>query len=114
MNIWQVFILFGKISDNIYLDNMQMKMKSQEATTAIWEIDQNPIFHPNPVDNYMIIPDHLLNASKISIYSLSGKLVKSFFASSQRIDLRSIENGTYILTTEFERKKYSQKLIVMH
>ncbi|WP_449388407.1 endonuclease [Chryseobacterium lineare] len=74
-----------------------------------------PIFsiYPNPVKNneLFVKGENLNKISKAQIYDLSGKLIETIenpFRNSNKINLKGLSKGNYILTTD----SYSTKFIV--
>lgn len=66
---------------------------------------------PNPVNGILSIQTEFEKA-EISIYSLSGDLVKSFYlkAKQRDLDLNDLSSGIYILTVHADGNLLSQKI----
>jgi len=69
--------------------------------------------YPNPVKNneLFVKGENLNKISKVQIYDLSGKLIETIenpFRNSNKINLKGLSKGNYILTTD----SYSTKFIV--
>ena len=63
---------------------------------------QNTItFYPNPVNAYLYI-ENITLGSKVDIYAISGKMIKSEIATEQNlsINVENLASGIYILKTE--------------
>jgi hypothetical protein len=76
--------------------------------------DEQVLFYPNPVRDYITIPAALESLSMIKIFDLSGKLCyqnKFLGKTNTQVDLSSLENGEYNLLFLFENgRKESRSL----
>jgi hypothetical protein len=70
--------------------------------------------YPNPTKDYLHIEKSNtdVNITEISIYDISGNLVKSYSNDSKRLSLINLSSGLYIL--RIETKKQSLKYKIMH
>lgn len=77
------------------------------------ELEQNIKIYPNPTNSLITIVN-LNNKSikKISLWDLSGKLIKNISNVDQnKIDVTSIPKGTYILSVTTDKQTYNIKFI---
>jgi hypothetical protein len=76
--------------------------------------DEQVLFYPNPVRDYITIPAALESLSMIKIFDFSGKLCyqnKFLGKTNTQVDLSSLENGEYKLLFLFENgRKESRSL----
>ncbi len=94
-----------------------------EIFSSVAELPNNPEklrVYPNPASNSALIMIELGNNTQqatLNIVDLSGRVVHSekVFSNSQRnLDLRSIDNGIYVIEVLCENKIHTTKLIVNH
>lgn len=74
------------------------------------KVDLNQIsIYPNPIKNVVNFSEKV---KQITVYDLSGKIVKTQKMTLDKLDISSIPTGSYILTGETERgKKFSKEFI---
>ncbi len=77
-------------------------------------VDSKIQIAPNPTSNSFVINGLKGKNNQIQILDLSGKLIQEFKSvqDNQRIDLRAISKGTYLLRIKSNGKAESKKLIV--
>lgn len=68
--------------------------------------------YPNPTNNNLYIDGVELNETVINIYDISGKIVKSFVAKNNVIDVSNLENGTYHMVLSTNSGIYQNKSFV--
>lgn len=74
-------------------------------------LDQNNFaFYPNPVTSELHFQT-TEDVTKIIIYDILGRVVKSEFVSQNKIDLSEITSGTYIVKAQSDTKTQTFKLI---
>lgn len=66
--------------------------------------------HPNPVSSVLNVTSKK-PIDVIRIYSVEGKLIKTFQSNLSQIDVSDLIKGMYILQIEIEQKIYTEKLI---
>ncbi len=74
----------------------------EEITLSVFE-DQRVTFYPNPFDEYLVIDG--TNVEEVNIFNLEGRLVARPSLTGNRIDLRSLQPGMYLLETLHEGKR---------
>lgn len=70
---------------------------------------------PNPAFDYIDIHSNI-NIKEVSIFSISGKLMKQWIDIHKdrlRIDIRDIKQGLYVLKVETQKKIYSSKTLIL-
>lgn len=60
--------------------------------------EKNIRVYPNPTANILYFETEKASAFKVDVYDLSGKTVLSSTVENNRIDLGSLQSGTYIIT----------------
>ena len=75
--------------------------------------NQNISIYPNPAKDYIYIKQNSisLNIQEISIYDLSGKKVKSYAPDSDKINIKDIRSGFYVLSINTENNIITYKII---
>lgn len=95
------------------------------ATTYGWVVKVDDLFlatnntvkqaaisiYPNPTSNYFNIEAGKSKISKVEIYALDGKLVKSFTTNQTQYNIHNLAIGNYIIKATIDGKIISQKLI---
>jgi len=76
------------------LDNVGIELESSIEDLAK-NIDLN--IYPNPSSDFINVEGIEDAKVSASIYSISGALLQSNVSLDQQIDIRSLENGSYIL-----------------
>lgn len=111
---WQVRILFGTISNAIWLDEFNLTTKDTDIVNSISTLETTNFSHPNPVAQYLNISNENENYTGIYLYTINGQLIKSFDPNSNTLFVDDVKNGTYLLALESLRNKITQKIIVRH
>jgi len=111
---WQVLVLFGKITDAIWLDDFKLLTNQADITNDITSLEETVLFHPNPVSQYVYLNNQSKEYENINLYTLQGQLLKSFDRDSNKLFVDDVKNGTYILALESQKKKHTQKIIIRH
>jgi len=72
--------------------------------------------YPNPATNYFIVYNYKLTNSQISLYDITGKLIKNVQSkeSITRIDVSNLSSGVYVLTIKNgdNKKIRTEKIII--
>ena len=82
------------------------------STVSILVPDEKPdnlILFPNPTNSILSIA--VENIELIQIYTLDGKLIKSFQNPGNEINISSLDNGIYLLRYRMNGNFYSEKII---
>ncbi|MDR2237006.1 MAG: T9SS type A sorting domain-containing protein [Chryseobacterium sp.] len=92
----------------LMLDTVKITGQTALATS---EINQEPVIgiYPNPASDYV----HLKSKSKITkaeVYDMAGRKL-NVKLDHERLDVKDLQPGTYIIATESENKKSTHKLI---
>ncbi|WP_231850286.1 T9SS type A sorting domain-containing protein [Winogradskyella sp. PG-2] len=71
------------------------------------------IIFPNPVSSVLNVSNNSLQDLKISIYDITGKLIKSKESNSQNIelDVRQNRTGVYFVNVASETKSSTYKIV---
>lgn len=101
-----------------YIDDVCVSTDSTYAYSynfnSISEVENSisPIqIHPNPATTKL----HCNNHIKATLYSLCGEAVKELdFTQGNEVDVTEISNGVYVVSYEYEGRRYSVKQVVMH
>lgn len=89
--------------DNVIVQEASTNGISTESTESSFKI------YPNPAIDYITVDN---NTESVSIYDLSGRLVKQVnTVSNTTVDVASLAKGTYIVSTVKEGKTLQSKLI---
>ncbi|WP_294217877.1 endonuclease [uncultured Chryseobacterium sp.] len=108
-----VIKIINPVSGNrVALDNLSWTCFSTLGTAETTK-DKAFAVYPNPVQNHELYVkgENLSKISKAEIYDLSGKLIETLispFKNSNKIQLKGITKGNYILKTDY----FSTKFIV--
>lgn len=79
------------------------------ANVADATMETKPLqLYPNPTRDYLNIPNEL-SVEEVQIFTLSGELVGT--TNQQKIDVRSLKSGLYILHLIADGRRYSSKWI---
>ena len=108
------------IVDHLYEEdltvNSTVTIVEGDFMIGVDEFSQQPQFNlfPNPVAEEIFIESEVFNAnSTVVIYDITGKKVVSKKADGNKLNLSSLETGTYILEVELDgqnvRKKFVKK-----
>ncbi|MFZ6052447.1 FG-GAP-like repeat-containing protein [Halocola ammonii] len=108
------------IVDHLYEEDLEINSTNTvvegDFTIGVDEFGQQPQFtlYPNPVAEEIFIESELFGANSIvMIYDITGKKVMSEKADGNKLNLSSLETGTYILEVELDgqsvRKKFVKK-----
>jgi len=92
----------AKYSDGVGIENVA-------NTGNLWSIYPNP----SSADVFMANKVELLGNS-ISCYNMQGDLISTFIPQQNKIDVRSLKNGNYLLKAETKLGPVFTKLIVIH
>lgn len=100
-------------SNRVALDDLSWTCLGSLGTTDIKKDKSEFTIYPNPVKNneLFVKGENLGKISKAEIYDLSGKLIETIvnpFKNSNKINLRGLVKGNYILKTD----NFSTKFIV--
>jgi len=98
-------------NNRVSFDDLSWNCYEKLATTEVAK--SNISVYPNPVKNHELFVkgDNLSNIQNAKIYSVDGKLVQTInqpFKSSNKINLKNLPKGLYVLKTE----NFSTKFIV--
>lgn len=77
--------------------------------TADVELTKSQLY-PNPTSTVFYVND--LSIDKVSIFDLTGKLVLTTSNTKNGISVQGLEKGVYIVTTQFQNKVSTYRLIV--
>ena len=86
--------------------------KISSTTTSVAKIQVStgdPIIYPNPNNAVLYLGSN--DFESVEILTLTGKLIKSYKNPGNKINIRSLENGTYIIRYQTNGVFYSQKII---
>ena len=106
--------LINPVSGNrVAIDDLSWTCFTSLATAETTKDKSQFTIYPNPVKNneLFVKGENLNRISKAQIYDLSGKLIETIenpFKTSNRINLKGLSKGNYILKTD----SYSAKFIV--
>ena len=106
--------LINPVSGNrVAIDDLSWTCFTSLATVETTKDKSQFTIYPNPVKNneLFVKGENLNRISKAQIYDLSGKLIETIenpFKTSNRINLKGLSKGNYILKTD----SYSAKFIV--
>lgn len=100
-------------NDRVAMDDLSWTCATTLATAETKKDKSELTIYPNPVRNneLFVKGENLGKVSKADIYDLSGKLIETFenpFRHSNKISLKGLTKGTYILKTD----NFSAKFIV--
>lgn len=109
---WQLSILCGTAQGNLNIDNVKLSITENDYTSIRNSEYVVPKLYPNPVKDILYIPEFFSDNSIISIYNISGKLVKSLQATNSEVSLFDINNGIYIVGIRDEKNYNRQKIVV--
>ncbi|MFC4687417.1 T9SS type A sorting domain-containing protein [Epilithonimonas pallida] len=93
---------------NIFFDSVKIIQKPLLATSDIAKTDNVKIY-PNPVSDILYIQP-VSGITQAEIFDITGKKVNSKL-NNNKIDVKNLQSGIYILSTEAGGKKSSQKFI---
>lgn len=103
---------FGEdLNGQLYVvgSNRIFKIKGQEMGVSDSDKLQLTI-SPNPVTHYLNISSNK-NIDQINLYTLDGKLLKTWNGNQNKIDLSSYSQGIYLVTIQSENITKTQKII---
>lgn len=103
---------FGEdLNGQLYVvgSNRIFKIKGQEMGVSDPDKLQLTI-SPNPVTHYLNISSNK-NIDQINLYTLDGKLLKTWNGNQNKIDLSSYSQGIYLVTIQSENITKTQKII---
>ena len=92
-----------------------MRCLKDPQTTLISNLKTNSVFNliPNPCSDYLYLDSKDIQAEKIVIYSVDGKIIKSALLKDEKgISVSNIKNGIYIIKIYSEKNSYIDKLII--
>lgn len=70
-----------------------------------------PVVSPNPTSDYLFIKSKTKsNVDKISVFDVSGRKLNVNF-DGEKIDVRNLQTGNYIINIETDGKNYTEKFI---
>lgn len=106
-------IINSESGKRISIDDLSWTCYGTLGTTETAKDKSGFIIYPNPVKNneLYVKSDHLSRISKAQIYDLSGKLIQTIenpFRNANKIHLKGLAKGNYILTAE----SFSAKFII--
>lgn len=82
------------------------------ATLTVKEIAlANVSIYPNPASSFVFIKNQQQNIERITIYSMNGQLIKSETQPLEKMDIRDIHSGIYILKIDTEKGSKSVKFV---
>lgn len=104
-------ITTSSTTNRIAMDDLSWTCSSTLGTTDPTKNQSSFVVYPNPVKNneLYVKGDHLSKISKAEIYDLSGKLIEVIanpFKNSNKIQLKGLTKGNYILKTEGTSTKF--------
>lgn len=85
----------------------------RDESTAINGIDKSPqnlVIYPNPVSDFINI-DPELGLESIAIFSATGRLLERYTSQTNRIDVKKLPKGHYLLQAEKEDEIYVARFI---
>ncbi|WET48120.1 T9SS type A sorting domain-containing protein [Chryseobacterium indologenes] len=88
--------------------NKLSTVKNKESMGLISEVE----IYPNPASTYFDINSGREKMVSWEMYDLSGKMVQK--GNTNKVDVRSIPDASYLLNIIFEDRKVSRKIIVKH
>ena len=106
--------LINPVSGNrVAIDDLSWTCYNNTLATVETTKEKSFSVYPNPVKNneLFVKGENISKISKVQIYDLSGKLIETIedpFKNSNKINLKRLGKGNYILTTD----KFSTKFIV--
>lgn len=89
-------------------------VESQEECDALSTDDFSfiePKIYPNPTTDFFRLETNI-EISKIDVFDLNGKIVKSFKSDTNGYDVSELSNGIYIIRLENSLSSITQKLII--
>jgi len=79
---------------------------------SVWDEEENPdtlLVYPNPTNSILNLASDTVE--KVEIFTMNGKLVKSYKNPGNTINISSLNNGIYLFRCLMNGKLYSQKII---
>jgi hypothetical protein len=109
--------LTSSTANNSYIDATifgVMKMLDPSAVTVELEKKGSLRIFPNPAEEYLTIQTGNSDSKTISLYSVSGKIIKhtSFYEENYYLDLVALEPGAYVLKLEDKSGIYTKKMML--
>ncbi len=103
---------FTEAGTTLFLNSVEY-MLTGSVTDISTEVE-NPLaqeisIYPNPASNFIII--NSVEDIKGSIFSVSGKLIKTISNTNNNIDISDLNKGVYIINIQSKGKIYTQKFI---
>lgn len=93
--------------DSVFYCDTLTSLAERKNKTAAFEI------FPNPVGETAKLSLKELNAEKLELIDLSGRLVKSFSTKEKELNFSDISNGVYFVrVTTTKQEQFSQKVVV--
>ena len=104
-------IINSETGKRISIDDLSWTCFTSLATAEVSKDKSQFTIYPNPVKNneLFVKGENLNKISKAQIYDLSGKLIETIenpFKTSNRINLKGLSKGTYILKTDSSSAKF--------
>ncbi|WP_281337077.1 T9SS type A sorting domain-containing protein [Flavobacterium eburneipallidum] len=96
-----------KNADNLFY------MKTAYATLGIENNIQSPklTLYPNPATNQLYFSSSDQKINTVTIYNLTGALVKTISNVSEAIDVSNLSNGSYLVKVTTDKGSFTQKII---
>lgn len=83
------------------------------TSTGIKKAEKNAIFaYPNPVNAGFIFLKNIENITKAELFCLSGKKVKEFTTTNNKLNVNTIQKGLYILKIRTNTQVLTQKITI--
>jgi hypothetical protein len=97
----------------VYSTMVEFEVVPCENKVSSFKKDSEFKIYPNPAKDYLYIDRKNFNIKvrKIFLYGISGKKIKSFSPQSEKISLKGIPKGFYILDIVCKNENFNYKII---
>lgn len=104
--------LLSASKGNTQLNNIVITKREHEDSTAVQNhIKTIPSIYPNPTKDIIHLVDNEVEISSISIYNLTGQMLKEWSHPSKSISLANCKDGIYILKIHTPEGVISKKVV---
>ncbi|HZV69460.1 MAG TPA: T9SS type A sorting domain-containing protein [Saprospiraceae bacterium] len=114
-DIFDALAITGMASTTEYLASVcDHTFENIECTTSIGDTKATPALinmYPNPAQESLMI-DSKQSIDHISIFNLSGSLLKNFSPQSNHIDVSDLNSGIYFFRINVDRQVVNKKIVI--